>query len=167
MIAKAVKPKIDLRLNDPGMTMLHCAGVEGLYMTLKALAKRYPTLKSRQGNFKWVLRNTSISLDWKGDDYAALDWLFKESFQISNDGLISLTGLNLQSWEAQLATHIGIKNTFLQHNSFFTSAEDASISLYINGLEVLVNYKKAKSYAHQNFAEKLCDENGQLSEQPI
>ena len=167
MIAKAVKPKIDLRLNDPGMTMLHCAGVDGLYITLKALAKRYPTLKSRQGNFKWVLSNTSISLYWKGNDYAALDWLFKESFQISSDGLISLTGLNLQSWEAQLATHIGIKNTFLQHNSFFKSAGDAYISLNIDGLEVLVDYKKAKFYAHQNFAEKLCDENGQLSEQPI
>jgi hypothetical protein len=46
MIAKVIKPKIELSLNDPGMTMLHRAGVEGLYMTLKALAKRYPTLKS-------------------------------------------------------------------------------------------------------------------------
>ncbi len=44
MIAQAVKPKIELSLNDPGMTMLHRAGVAGLYMTLKALEKRYPKL---------------------------------------------------------------------------------------------------------------------------
>ena len=54
MIAKAVKPKIELSLSDPGMTMLHRAGVAGLYMTLKALAKRYPTQKSRRGNFQYV-----------------------------------------------------------------------------------------------------------------
>ena len=156
MIAKAAKPKIELSLSDPGMTRLYCAGVAGLYITLKALAKRYPTLKSRQGNFKWILTNSNINLDWKGNDYAALDWLFQESFQISSDGLISLTGLQSSSWETQLAIHIGLQNTFLQHNQFFKSAGYASESITIDELEVLVEYKKAKSYAHQDFAEKLC-----------
>ena len=169
MIAKAVKPKIELSLNDSGMTMLHCAGVAGLYMTLKVLEKRYPTLKSRQGNLKWVLTDNSISLNWKGDDLAALDWLFRESFQISDLGLISLTGLNPQtlSWETQLATHIGIKNTFLQHQSYFKKTGDASQSLMIDGFNVKVGYRKAKSYAHQEFAEKICDKNGQLFRKQI
>ena len=87
MIAKAVNPKIELSLSDPGMTMLHRAGVAGLYMTLKALEKSYSTLKSRQGNFQWILKDTIISLDWKGNDYEALDWLLKKSFQISSDGI--------------------------------------------------------------------------------
>ncbi|MEM8723130.1 MAG: type I-MYXAN CRISPR-associated Cas8a1/Cmx1 [Cyanobacteria bacterium P01_G01_bin.39] len=156
MIAKAVKPKIEISLSDPAMTMLHRAGVAGLYMTLKALAKHYPTQKSRQGNFKWTLTKTSISLYWKGNDYEALDWLFAESFQISSDGLISLTGLQSHSRESQLAIHIGIKNTFLQHNQFFKSAGNAKENLIIDGLEVAVDYKKAKSYAHQNYAEQLC-----------
>jgi CRISPR-associated protein Cas8a1/Csx13 len=117
MIAKAVKSKIELSLSDPAMTMLHRAGVAGLYMTLKALAKSYPTLNSRQGNFKWVLTNDSISLDWQGCDHEALDWLFSESFQISDLGLISLLGLDSQTKETQLITHIGMYNTFLQHNS--------------------------------------------------
>ncbi|MDJ0742541.1 MAG: type I-MYXAN CRISPR-associated Cas8a1/Cmx1 [Xenococcaceae cyanobacterium MO_167.B27] len=167
MIAKAVKPKIELRLSDPGMTMLHRVGIAGLYMTLKVLAKRYPTLKSRQGNFKWVLTNKGISLNWKGNDYEALEWLFSESFQISNDGLISLTGLEFLSWEAQLAIHIGIKNTFLQHNHFFKSAGYAAEYLTIDNLKVAIEYKKAKSYAHQRFAEKLCDENNRLSKEKI
>ena len=156
MIAKVVEPKIELSLGDPGMTMLHCAGFAGLYMTLKALAKRYPTLKSRQGNLKWVLTKSSIYLYWKGNDYEALDWLFQESFQISSDGLISLTGLQSTSRESQLAIHIGIKNTFLQHNQFFKTAGDATENLTINGLEIAIDYKKAKSYAHQNYAEQLC-----------
>jgi CRISPR-associated protein Cas8a1/Csx13 len=156
MIAKEVEPKIKISLSEPGMTMLHSAGVAGLYTTLKVLAKRYPTLKSRQGNFKWTLTKNSICLDWKGNDYEALDWLFQESFQISSDGLLSLTGLPSLSWESQLAIHVGIKNTFLQHNQFFKSAGDASKNITIDNLEVAIDYKKVKSYAHQNYAEQLC-----------
>ncbi|MEM7590202.1 MAG: type I-MYXAN CRISPR-associated Cas8a1/Cmx1 [Cyanobacteria bacterium P01_A01_bin.83] len=156
MTAKAVEPKLEISLSDPAMTMLHRAGVAGLYMTLKALAKRYPTLKSCQGNFKWTLTKTRISLYWKGSDYEALDWLFSESFQISSDGLISLTGLQSISKESQLAIHIGIKNTFLQHNQFFKSAGNATENLVIDSLEVPIDYKKAKFYAHQNYAEQLC-----------
>ncbi len=156
MIARGVEPKIEISLSDPGMTMLHRAGVAGLYMTLKILAKRYPTLKSRQGNFKWVLTKKTISLSWKGSDYKALDWLFSESFQISSDGLISLTGLQSLNWSTQLAIHIGIKNTLLQHNQFFNSAGDASKNLTLDDLEVAIDYKKVKSYAHQNYAEQLC-----------
>ena len=156
MIAKAVEPKIEISLSDPGMTMLHRAGVAGLYMTLKALTKRYPTLKSRKGNFKWVLTKNTIRLYWKGNDYEALDWLFTESFQISSDGLIALTGLQSPSWSSQLAIHVGIKNTFLQHNQFFKSAGDATEYLTIDNLEVALDYKTVNSYAHQNYAEQLC-----------
>ncbi len=156
MIATAVEPKIEISLSDPSMTMLHRAGVAGLYMTLKALAKRYPILKSRQCNFKWTLTKNTISLSWKGNDYEALDWLFQESFQISSNGLISLIGLQSLSWSSQLATHVGIKNTFLQHNQFFKSAGDATAFLTMDNLEVAVDYKKVKSYAHQNYAEQLC-----------
>ena len=129
MIAKAVEPKIEIGLSDPAMTMLHRAGVAGLCMTLKALAKRYPTQKSRQSNFKWTLTKTSISLYCKGNDYEALDWLFAESFEVDGDGLISLTGLQSSNRENQLAVYIGIQNTFLQHNQFFKSAGDARKNL--------------------------------------
>ena len=162
MMAKAFKPKIELSLSDPGMTMLHRAGVAGLYMTLKALAKHYPTIKSRQGNFKWVLTKNSISLDWAGVDYSALDWLFSESFQISSDGLISLAGLQTQTLETQLITHIGISNTFLQHTSVLKFDGQVSQSLTLDGLEVVVDYKKARYYIYQDYAQKLCDKKGQL-----
>ena len=162
MIAKAVKPKLGISLSDPAMTMLYCAGVAGLYMTLKALAKRYPTQKSRQGNFKWTLSKTSISLYWKGNDYEALNWLFTESFQISSDGLISLSGLQNQTWENQLITHIGISSTFLQHTSVLKFDGKVSQSLMIDELEAIVNYQKVKYYIYQNYAKKLCNSKGQL-----
>ncbi len=156
MVTKAVKPKIEISLSDPGMTMLHRAGVAGLYMTLKALEKRYPTPKSRPGNFKWTITKTRISLYWQRNDYEALEWLFSKSFQVNSDGLISLTGLQSFSKESQLAVHIGMKNTFLQHNQFFQSTGKATAFLTIDNLQIAINYKKAKSYAHQNYAEQLC-----------
>ncbi|GAB4525441.1 MAG: type I-MYXAN CRISPR-associated Cas8a1/Cmx1 [Pleurocapsa sp.] len=167
MIAKAVEPKIEISLSDPGMTMLHRAGVAGLYMTLKALAKRYPTLKSRQRNFKWTLTENSISFYWKGDDYTALQWFFSESFQISDDGFISLAGLQNQTWENQLITHIGICNTFLQHTSVLKFDGKVSQSLTLDGLEVVVDYQKAKYYIYQDYAKKLCNTKGQLLTKPI
>lgn len=162
MIANVVEPKIELNLNDPGMTMLHRAGLAGLYMTLKALTKRYPTLKSRQSNFKWVLTHDGINLYWEGNDRAALNWLLTESFQISRDGLISLAGLENQTLENQLVTHIGMSNTFLQHSSVLKFDGKLSQALTINGLEVIVACNKAKYYIHQNFARRLCNTGGQL-----
>lgn len=162
MIAKIAKPKIQLSLSDPGMTMLHRAGVKGLYMSLKALEKLYPTLKSRQGKFQWDLTNHFINLNWEGLDYEAIDWLLKKSFQISKSGLISLVGLNSQTFENQLITHIGISNTFLQHTSVLKFGDKVSQPLIIDGLEVVIDYKKARHYIYQNFAKKLCNTKGQL-----
>ena len=162
MIAKAVKPKIELSLSDPSMTMLHRAGVAGLYMTFQALAKRYPILKSRQGDFKWIFTKDSICLYWQGNDYEALNWLFTESFQINNLGLISFVGLDYQTLESQLITHIGISNTFLQHTSVLKFDGEISQSLIIDGLKIDVSYPKARWYIHQEYAKKICNTKGQL-----
>lgn len=169
MLESRVNPKIQLTLSDPGMTFLHRAGIAGFWMTLKQLEELYPKCTERPGNLTWSLTARRISLYWKGDDFRVLDWLLKQSFQISNEGLISLTGLSYLSMdiETQIAIHQGITETFLQHNSFFKSSGKASRSLTIDGKELVVKYKKAASYAHQNFSQYLCDEQGQLLEQPI
>jgi CRISPR-associated protein Cas8a1/Csx13 len=50
----------------------------------------------------------------------------------------------------------------LQHTSVLKFDGEMSQSLIINGLEVVVSYKKARSYIHQNYAKKLCTRQGQL-----
>jgi CRISPR-associated protein Cas8a1/Csx13 len=146
------------------MTLLHRAGIAGLWMTLRQLEKQYPTPAERTGNLNWVLGRSSISLNWQGEDLTVLDWLFKESFQITDRGLICLTGLNPQAIniETRLSMHLGITNTFLQHNKFFESAGTESKDLIVDGIKITVEYKKAKSYAHQDFAKNLCNKNGEL-----
>lgn len=159
-----VIPKIHLKLNHPSMTALHRAGTAGLWMTLKRLEKLYPTPAERVGNVNWFLRNHSISISWEGEDFAVLDWLFKESFQISEEGLISLTGLNPEtmSFETRLSMHLGIINTFIQNNKFFKSAGFELKELILNGKTITVEYKKAKSNKNQDFAKNVCDKNREL-----
>ena len=169
MVESAVNSKIQLNLSDPGMTWLHRAGMAGLWMTLKQLEQLYPTSKDRAGNLTWLLNSRSISLNWQGQDYIVLDWLLKQSFQISDEGLIRLIGLNFPALDiqTQIIFHLGITGTFLQHNKLFQSAGKESKSLTIDGIEILVNYKKAAAYAHQNFAQNLCDKQDQFLQEPI
>jgi CRISPR-associated protein Cas8a1/Csx13 len=62
----------------------------------------------------------------------------------------------------QVTIHQGITGTFLQHNQFFKSNGKKSKSLPVDGRKIVVEYKKAESYAHQHFSKHLCDEQGQL-----
>ena len=169
VVKGAVNSKIQLNQGDPSMTLMHRAGLAGLWMTLKQLEQQYPTSAERPGNFTWLLTPRSISLDWEGQDLEILDWLLKQSFQISPEGLISLTGLNPQSMDigTQVTIHQGITGTFLQHNKFFKSTGKVSKKLSIDGIEIVAEYKKAASYAHQDFAKHLCDEEGRLLPQTI
>ncbi|MGF1987473.1 MAG: type I-MYXAN CRISPR-associated Cas8a1/Cmx1 [Nostoc sp. ZfuVER08] len=163
-IASQITPKIHLTITQPTTTLLHRAGMAGLWMTLKQLEKLYPKLTERPGNLNWLLTPNSISVYWQGEDLVVLEWLLKQSFQISDEGLIQLTGLNSYAinLETLVAIHQGITGTFLQHNKFFKSAGDESKTLTLDGKEFKVGYKKAAGYAHQDFAKYLCDDNGQL-----
>ena len=138
-------------------------------MTLKKLEKIYLTPAQRIGNLTWLLTPRCISLDWQGQDFTTLDWLLKQSFQISDEGLISLTGLDSQNMDiqTQIIIHQGITTTFTQHNQFFKSAGQQSKQLIVDGIKLRVDYKKAADYAHQHFAKHLCDQYGQLLQEPV
>jgi CRISPR-associated protein Cas8a1/Csx13 len=161
------KPKIDLHLGDPCMTLMHRAGLAGLYMTLEQLKGE----TTRPGNLNWKLTPRSIQIDWEGSDFEALDWLLKRSFQISEDGLISLTGLNPKTMgiQTQVTIHQGIRGTFLQHPSTCKSAGVVSKSFLIDegSPEIIVKYQALTSYAYQDFASSLCDSKGHLLQEPI
>ncbi|MEH2226450.1 type I-MYXAN CRISPR-associated Cas8a1/Cmx1 [Nostoc sp.] len=147
VVANVVNPKICLNLSDPSITWIHRAGIAGLWMTLKQLEKLYPIPAERPGNLTWLLTPRSISLEWQGQDFIVLDWLLKQSFQINEEGLISLTGLNTHSIniETQINIHLGITATFLQHNQVVKFKGKKSKSLKVDGvdgIELDVEYKK-------------------------
>ncbi|MBW4512059.1 MAG: type I-MYXAN CRISPR-associated Cas8a1/Cmx1 [Scytonematopsis contorta HA4267-MV1] len=159
--------KLEFDLGNPSFTLLHCAGLAGLWMTLKQLE----TEKIRVSEIlNWQLSNRKVSLIWEGNDKKVLEWLLQESFQI-NDGLIALRGLNSQTMrkDAQVIVHQGILGTFLQHTSTHKSVgtKTESLSLGEGEPEIQVTYKALQSYAYQDFANNLCDKNGQFLTKPI
>ena len=160
----APQPKIFLSIKAKDTTIIHCGGMTGLWMSLKVLDKKYPNSAQRPGNLTWNLTANSISLNWQGEDFPVLDWLIKQSFQIDEDGLIKFTGLESRSLTLinKIHNHKAINDTFLRLNRFYKKRKVTSQSFKINNIQVSLKYKQLNSYVHQTFAEKLCNESGNL-----
>lgn len=159
--------KLEFDLGNPSFTLLHCAGLAGLWMTLKQLEREKVP---RPEGLNWQCSNRKVIVNWESSDQTILEWLLKESFQI-NEGLIALRGLDSKTMrkDAQVIVHQGILGTFLQHNSTHKSAgtKTESLSLGEDEKEIQVTYKALQNYAYQDFADNLCDKNGQLLTKPI
>ena len=157
--------KIFLSIKANDTTIIHRGGITGLWLSLKVLEKKYPNPAQRPGNVTWNLTDTSISLDWQGEDFPVLNWLIKESFQIDEDGLISFTGKKSHSLTLinKIHNHKAINDTFLRLNIFYRKRKVSSQSFKLNNIKFSLKYKELNSYVHQTFAEKLCDDSGNLS----
>lgn len=160
--------KLAFHLADNSFTLLHRAGLTGLYMTLSQLSKEQVTLPE---GLTWELSHRQLMLSWQGHDLTALSWLLTESFQVS-DGLIALRGLESKTMrkDAQIIVHQGILGTFLQHNSTHKSLGTRTESLQFGGddaPEIQVTYKALERYAYQEFASSLCDRQGNFLKEPI
>jgi CRISPR-associated protein Cas8a1/Csx13 len=62
----------------------------------------------------------------------------------------------------QIHLHEAIGATFLRHNKFYKSGELTTDKVSVDGFTGNIEYKKIDWYAHQTFANNLCDETGQL-----
>lgn len=103
-----------LKLNAPGMTGLHKAGLAGLYMTLRAFEEKKITIDG----LTWELDSQQVTLHWTGKTpKAALDKLIRQSFWIDKEGFIRLTGLESEqemSLEKRYVLYNALLNSFLQ-----------------------------------------------------
>jgi CRISPR-associated protein Cas8a1/Csx13 len=153
------QPKISLSLDSADTTIMHRAGMTGLYMTLKRLEKQYPSSHQRGGNISWSLTADTIELFWEGNDFVALSWLIQESFQLDDTGLIHLAGLDNNTIDLSQKIHIheGMCAVFLRHNKFYQAGGLVKTELEIEEKKVEYQYKSLTWYAHQTFAEKLCE----------
>lgn len=120
--------KMTLRLNAPGMTSLHKAGLAGLYMTLRTLEKQHTRWRREQASkdenkaiidgLKWMLTPKHVELEW---DNAKLKDAFTElvnkSFWIDKEGFIRLAGLESDKEPSPAHKHhlyTALLNSFLQ-----------------------------------------------------
>lgn len=155
----ATQPKISLSLHAADMTIMHRDGMMGLYMTLKRLEKQYPSSHQRGAYISWYLTADTIELLWEGSNFVALSWLIKESFKLDDTGLIDLAGLDNDAIDLSQKIHIyeGMCAVFLRLNKFYQAAELVNTELKVEEKKVEAQYKSLTWYAHQTFAEKLCE----------
>lgn len=162
------QPKISLSLSASDTTIMHRAGMTGLYMSLKRLDQKFPDFQTRPGNLSWSLTSNTIELFWEGDDLTVLNWLLKQSFRLSNEGLIQLEAIedNVVNLNKKIHQHEGMCAVFLRHNKFYSKTKkQLKIQLTIKRKIVEYKYKPLIWYIHQRFAEQLCDEKTQQLQQ--
>src|ERR1700759_5635767 len=106
--------KMIIKLNAPGMTSLHKAGLAGLYMTLQAFDETGTKIKG----LDWQLNAMSVALIWKDKmTQAAFTDLINKSFRRDEDGFVRLAGLESQkppTIEQKYYLYTALLNSFLQ-----------------------------------------------------
>ncbi|MBF2096985.1 MAG: type I-MYXAN CRISPR-associated Cas8a1/Cmx1 [Gloeomargaritaceae cyanobacterium C42_A2020_066] len=164
---EVTRKSLILNLGDSHFTILHRAGLAGLWMTLAQLERE--GVAPPEG-LTWELTPQQVSLKWAGHDKTALDWLLRESFQLK-DGLICLRGLDSGSMrlDVQVVLHQGMLGTFLQHPSTRKAEgkRDVILKLDEDDKELKVSYLALQSYVHTAFAESLCDKKGEVLTKPL
>ena len=153
-----------LDLFAPGMTLLHRAGLAGLWMTLKNFEER--GLQLNAGS--WTLADRGIELHWT-DRAAFFEWLFANSFKLTQSGLIWLTALGDPADNLQQAVivHNAVLGTFLQHGQTRKadpSNRPAGAASFELGDETLaVHFQRVFSYAHQRAHVDLAEPSDRLT----
>lgn len=172
---------LTLRLNAPGMTVMHRAGLGGLAATLQNLSKRREKTDQNRETFEhscwheefnWEIQPTKITLDFYKPEWAGdfLKWLFEFSFRIDENGMIYLPGQHLGTEDLRpdsgpeicARLQSGFTLTFLQHGGTRTLAKTETEKSYeIGDKKIKFTYKECQDYSHQTMWEEWV-KNGKL-----
>lgn len=159
--------KMMLKLNAPGMTGLHKAGLAGLYMTLRAFEETGQKIKG----LEWELAPTQVSLDWQAEKPAgAFGELVKNSFRVEK-GFIRLAGLEISQPpkpDQKELLNYALRNSFLQFGPENPTGKPELLSyeidnhpIYIKGFKPILKIRSTK--ASQDFI----NANGSFNRQVI
>jgi CRISPR-associated protein Cas8a1/Csx13 len=170
---------LTMRLFNPGMSLLHRAGVGGLACTLQAMEREFEAgrlSKSKlpapfiNGAPPWEIDEHSVTLRFGKPENAGeyLKKLFAFAFGIRNDGLITLPGQHAIEPAAPVLADLqsGLTLTFLQHGKVRQLAKEWTTTSYDPEGEgipgVIVEYRKCAGFKHQNGYEDFVDKGGYL-----
>lgn len=155
-----------LKLNAPGMTSLHKAGLAGLYMTLRAFEEKQETING----LRWELEPTQVKLIWLDEKpKAAFEELIQKSFWIDGEGFIRLTGLEIDkpfNIDQKYHLYTGLLNSFLQHGKHNSKGKKQLLSANIDDEIRLINkeFEPITSFEHQSVANDFISKDGEFNE---
>jgi len=153
------KQTLKLRLNNPGLTTLHRAGLAGLWMTLDALSEEKVLSKNQW--LDWQLDAHSVEISWEGTPRRLLEWLLPTAFGFDRNQMIEFAGLRpaKPNESARALTHNGLLGTFLQHGKTRGTVKGQyQHAIHLDENEVLIlNYARVEWYSHRDAVDDFCD----------
>lgn len=154
--------KMTIRLNAPGMTSLHKAGLAGLYMTLQTFDKRNVKIKG----LDWQLGATSVVLSWQDEtSQAAFKSLVEKSFWL-DEGFIRLTGLEAQkppTTEQKYYLYTALLNSFLQFGPHRPTGNKRTLSYEVDDRPFWIKeFAPITKFRHQETVKDFIDTKGQF-----
>lgn len=155
--------KMQIKLNAPGMTSLHKAGLAGLYMTLSAFDER----KERIDGLSWALEPKQVTLEWDdGKIKSAFEQLVQKSFWVDKEGFIRLAGLEAGREPTPDQKHhlyTGLVNSFLQHPQHKTVGKKETRTYEVDDRVYWIKeFAPVHSFNHRETMEDFVDKQGRL-----
>jgi CRISPR-associated protein Cas8a1/Csx13 len=156
-----------IKLNAPGMTSLHKAGLAGLYLTLRAFEETGQQIKG----LGWELEPTQVTLDWREQNpKEAFAALIARSFWL-DDGFVRLTGLEASKSptpdQKQLLNY-ALQHSFLQFGPENPTGTPRLLSYEIDEhLYWLKDFKPITKIRHQKAVQDFIDPDGNFKAEVI
>jgi CRISPR-associated protein Cas8a1/Csx13 len=152
--------RIVLKLNAPGMTSLHKAGLAGLYMTLQAFEETNQNIKG----LTWTREATEVVLDWD-DDYlkSAFEDFIDRSFWV-DDGFVRLKGLEISgppNIDKKHQLYVALLNSFLQFGPHRPTDTKRNLVYDVGDRQFWIkDFAPIREFRHQAAVSDFVDDNG-------
>jgi CRISPR-associated protein Cas8a1/Csx13 len=159
-----VAMKMTMKLNAPGMTSLHKAGLAGLYLTLRAFEETGQQIKG----LGWELEPTQVTMDWQEEKpQEAFAALVTKSFWL-DDGFIRLTGLEASKSPTPDQKHhlyTALLNSFMQFGPHRPTGNKQTLTYEIDDRPHWIkDFAPIKEFRHQFAAGDFIDDKGYFKE---
>jgi CRISPR-associated protein Cas8a1/Csx13 len=157
--------KLNLRLNAPGMTSLHKAGLAGLYMTLQAFEETNEHIEG----LSWSLENKNVLLEWDDDRLkSTFEKFIDRSFWIDEEGFIRLKGLEINGFpkpDKKYQLYNALLNSFLQFGPHRPTDTKRDLFYDIGDHPFWIrDFAPIKTFRHRQAMSDFIDENGRFRE---
>lgn len=152
--------KMTIKLNAPGMTSLHKAGLAGLYLTLRAFEEKAERIKG----LEWELEPAQIVLHWSDETpKGAFQSLIDRSFRLE-DGFMVLTGLEVSkplTIDQKHHLYTALLNSFLQFGPHRPTGNKRVLTYEVDGRPCWIkDFAPIKEFRHQFAADDFIDDEG-------
>jgi CRISPR-associated protein Cas8a1/Csx13 len=155
--------KMVIKLNAPGMTSLHKAGLAGLYMTLQVFDEAGVKIEG----LDWQLKSASVVLAWQDEvASAAFSALINKSFWRDDDGFVRLAGLESQkppTTEQKYYLYTALLNSFLQFGPHRPTGNKRTLSYEVDNRAFWIKeFAPIAKFRHQEAVKDFIDAKGQF-----